>query len=152
MTFVAPEARIDCSPEVLSVLQRQAHAWTVGDFSAAARDWRAEGVLTAPGNRVPFEALDATVKAFHRDYGDLVVTITNAFTSADGSRIALEWLWEVTRRKDGARSVTEDAILIDLDNDGLILSWREYFDTASAVEDHHGSKQTSADQNSSRVP
>ena len=67
--------------------------------------------------------------------------MTNAFASADGRRIALEWLWEVSRRKDGARSLTEDAILIDLDPDGRILAWREYFDTASAVEDHHTPKE-----------
>jgi ketosteroid isomerase-like protein len=140
MNFVALDARIESAPEVVAMLQRQAHAWTVGDFSAAAADWHPEGVLTAPGNRVPYEALERTIKAFHRDYGDLIVTITNVFASADGRRIALEWLWEVSRRSDGARSRTEDAILIDLDAAGKILSWREYFDTASAVEDHHTKK------------
>jgi ketosteroid isomerase-like protein len=140
MNFVAPDAQIDCAPEVVAMLQRQAHAWTIGDFSYAAPDWHQDGVLTAPGNRVPFAALASTIAAFHRDYGDLVVTITNVFASADGRRIALEWLWEVSRKKDGARSRTEDAILIDLDAAGRILSWREYFDTASAVEDHHTPK------------
>jgi ketosteroid isomerase-like protein len=140
MNFVAPDAQIDCAPEVVAMLQRQAHAWTIGDFSDAARDWHPDGVLTAPGNRVPFAALAPTIAAFHRDYGDLVITITNVFASADGRRIALEWLWEVSRRKDGARSLTEDAILIDLDTAGRILSWREYFDTASGVEDHHTPK------------
>jgi ketosteroid isomerase-like protein len=140
MNFVALDASIDCAPEVVAMLQRQAHAWTTGDFSGAAADWHPEGILTAPGNRVPFEALERTIKAFHRDYGDLVVTITNVFASADGNRIALEWLWEVSRRTDGARSLTEDAILIDLDTDGRIVSWREYFDTASAIEDHHTTK------------
>ena len=112
-------------------------AWTVGDFSEAAADWHPRGVLTAPGNRVPIDALARTVEDFFRDYGDLTVTITNVFASADGRRVALEWLWEVTRRQDGVRSRTEDAILIDLDGSGRILSWREYFDTANAVEDHH---------------
>jgi len=140
MNFVAPDAHIDCAPEIVAMLQRQAQAWTIGDFSGAAADWHPEGVLTAPGNRVSFEALERTIKAFHRDYGDLVVTITTVFASAAGNRIALEWLWEVSRRKDGARSLTEDAILIDLDADGRIVSWREYFDTASAVEAHHATK------------
>ena len=118
------------------MLARQAEAWTSGDFSRAASDWHPDGVLTAPGNRVPLADLAETVRRFHADYGDLQVTITNAFTSRNGERIAVEWLWAVTRRSDGARSVTEDAIIIDLDG-GLIRSWREYFDTASAVEDHH---------------
>jgi ketosteroid isomerase-like protein len=146
MNFVAPDAQIDCAPEIVAMLERQARAWTIGDFSDAASDWHPDGVLTAPGNRVPFAALAATIAAFHRDYGDLVVTITNAFASADGRRIALEWLWEVSRRKDGARSRTEDAILIDLDAAGKILSWREYFDTASAVEDHHRPKDRERSQ------
>jgi ketosteroid isomerase-like protein len=140
MNFVAEDARIGCTPEVIAMLERQARAWTIGDFSAAASDWHPDGVLTAPGNRVPVAALARTITAFHRDYGDLAVTITNVFASADGKCIALEWLWEVSRRTDGARSLTEDAILIDLDPDGLILSWREYFDTASAVEAHHAPK------------
>jgi ketosteroid isomerase-like protein len=119
-----------------AMLERQAEAWKTGDFSVAAADWHPEGVLTAPGNRIPVAALPETVRQFHADYGDLDVTITNAFASADGSKVALEWLWTVTRRRDGLRSMTPDAIVIDLE-DGLIRSWREYFDTATAVEDHH---------------
>ena len=142
MNFIAADAPIGCTPEVVAMLQRQAFAWTTGDFSGAADDWNPNGVLTAPGNRLPFEALAGTITAFHRDYGDLVVTITNVFASADGHRIALEWLWEVSRRRDGARSMTEDAIIIDLDENGKILSWREYFDTASAVEAHHPEQGT----------
>jgi ketosteroid isomerase-like protein len=122
--------------EILAMLERQASAWTTGDFSVARHDWHKDGVLTAPGNRVPFDSLEETIRRFHADFGDLEVTITNAFASADGGRIALEWLWTVSRRSDGARSSTPDAILIDL-KDGKILEWREYFDTATAVEDHH---------------
>jgi ketosteroid isomerase-like protein len=140
VTFLAPDATVDCDPSTLTMIERQAKAWTVGDFSEAAADWHPQGVLTAPGNCVPFDALGRTVENFFRDYGDLTVTITNVFASADGRRVALEWLWEVTRRQDGARSLTEDAILIDLDGSGRILSWREYFDTATAVEDHHQDK------------
>ncbi|MER8830096.1 nuclear transport factor 2 family protein [Mesorhizobium sp. M0938] len=142
MTILAPDGRIDCDAATLGMLERQADAWKSGDFSAAAADWHPDGVLTAPGNRVPLHALARTIADFHRDYGDLSVTVTSAFASADGRRVALEWLWEVTRRRDGARSLTEDAILIDLDGGRRILSWREYFDTASAVEDHHSPQRT----------
>ena len=148
MTFLAPDAAIDCDPHTLAMIERQAKAWTVGDFSAAVGDWHAQGVLTAPGNRISIDELGRTVENFFRDYGDLRVTITNVFASADGRRVALEWLWEVTRRQDGSRSRTEDAILIDLDGEGRILSWREYFDTANAVEDHHQSRNNpSGDRN-----
>jgi len=122
--------------ELRIMLERQAQAWKTGDFSLAAADWHPDGVLTAPGNRVPFGQLAETIRRFQEDYGDLEVTITNVLAAADGRKAALEWLWAVTRKSDGARSVTEDAIVIDFE-DGLIFAWREYFDTATAVENHH---------------
>ena len=70
---------------------------------------------------------------FHRDYTDLEVTIKNLFATADGSRLAVEWDWTVTRREDGARGTTPDAIIAELKG-GKILSWREYFDLSGSVE------------------
>ena len=51
----------------------------------------------------------------------------------DGNKVAVEWTWEVSRRADGARSTTFDAIIVDL-VDGKIKSWREYFDLSTSVE------------------
>ncbi|MEO1016122.1 MAG: nuclear transport factor 2 family protein [Pseudomonadota bacterium] len=136
MSVFASDAKLNCNAATLAMLERQAKAWITADFTAAAADWHEEGELTAPGHRVPFDALKATVEAFHQEYTDLDITITSAFAPADGTQIALEWLWAVTRRSDGAPSVTADAIIVDL-RDGLIVSWREYFDTAGSVEDHH---------------
>jgi ketosteroid isomerase-like protein len=70
---------------------------------------------------------------FHESYTDLSVTITNVFASPDGSKVAIEWLWDVARKSDGARSLTSDAIIVDL-VDGKIASWREYFDLSTSVE------------------
>ncbi|SHH00847.1 Ketosteroid isomerase-related protein [Kaistia soli DSM 19436] len=127
---------------LLTMLERQADAWKTGDFTLASKDWHPDGVLTAPGNRVPFAALAETIRRFHADFVDLEVTITNAFASADGKKLAFEWLWTVSRRRDGARSATPDAIIVDL-ADGKILEWREYFDTAAAVEDYHAKDDAS---------
>lgn len=134
MSFVF-DGRFDCPPETLSMIERQARAWITGDFTPAAADWHPESALTAPGNLVPFADLPDTVAAFHRDFGDLRVTVTSAFESP-GGWIGLEWLWDVARRQDGLRSVTPDAIIVER-KDGLILFWREYFDTVGAVERHH---------------
>lgn len=145
MIIVTDQAKAGCDSATLAMLGRQGQAWLNGDFSAeAAADWHEEGVLTAPGNRIPKPGLARTIENFHREYGDLVLTVTNAFCSPDGRRMALEWLWEITRREDGARSRTEDAIIVDFDENGLILSWREYFDTVGSVEDHHHTKVTNS--------
>lgn len=126
----------DCPPATLEMIERQAHAWVDGNFGHAAADWHPEGALTAPGNRVPFADLPSEIAAFHRDFVDLRITVTSAFESP-GGWIGLEWLWDVARRADGARSATPDAIIVAR-RDGLIWEWREYFDTAGAVEQHHG--------------
>ena len=64
----------------------------------APRRLASEGVLTAPATAFRSTRWGDN-RAFFRDYGDLVVTITNVFASADGRRVALEWLWEVSRRQ-----------------------------------------------------
>ena len=138
MIIVTDAAKAGCDSATLAMLGRQGQAWLTGNFSPeAAADWHEQGVLTAPGNRVPKAALAGTIESFHREYTDLVLTVTNVIRSSDGRRMALEWLWEISRREDGARSRTEDAIIVDFDDNGLILSWREYFDTVGSVEDHH---------------
>jgi ketosteroid isomerase-like protein len=126
----------DCPQATLEMIERQARAWVDGNFAPAATDWHPEGVLTAPGNRVLVANLPKEIAAFHRDFGDLRVAVTSAFESP-GGWVGLEWLWDVARRADGARSVTADAIIV-VRRDGLIREWREYFDTAGAVEQHHG--------------
>ena len=79
MTFLAPDAAIDCDPHTLAMIERQAKAWTVGDFSAAVGDWHPQGVR--PHLEIAFRSMraGAGVETFFRDYGDLRVTITNVF-------------------------------------------------------------------------
>ena len=132
MTRLAPGAALDAPPALLDLLDRQATSWMAGDFGPARADWHDDGVLTAPrGARVVVAGMQAAMDAFHRDACDLVVTITCAFAAPGGRLVALEWLWEATRRADGARTVTPDAIVVALDG-GLIREWREYFDPAVA--------------------
>jgi hypothetical protein len=55
------------------------------------------------------------------------------FISTVGAKAAIEWDWDVTRRRDGARAVTRDAIIVDLVG-GRIASWREYFDFGNSID------------------
>ncbi len=118
---------------ILDLVARQARAWEQGDFAVAAADWRADGELTSPGGRVPASAIEAEISSFHENYADLSVTVKNVFASPDGGQVAIEWDWEVTRRSDGVRGLTQDAIIVDL-VEGKIASWREYFDLGDSVE------------------
>ena len=123
----------DTPQEILDLVDRQARAWERNDFALAAPDWLPDGELTAPGARVPAADLAREVTEFHRSYTDLVVTVLNVFCTSDRSQVAIEWDWEVTRRSDGVRGLTHDAIIVDL-VDGKIASWREYFDLGGSVE------------------
>jgi uncharacterized protein (TIGR02246 family) len=119
--------------EIQRLVERQARAWELNDFDLAAPDWLPDGVLITPGGEWPVGKLRQTLADFHTDFTDLSVTLKNVFASADGCKAAIEWDWAVTRRSDGARSVTQDAIIVDLVN-GKIKSWREYFDLSTSVE------------------
>ena len=118
---------------IRALVDRQARAWERNDFELAAPDWLPDGLLTSPGGEFPAPILRATMDNFHKLYNELVVTVTNVFASPDGNKVAVEWTWEVSRRADGARSTTFDAIIVDL-VDGKIKSWREYFDLSTSVE------------------
>ena len=70
---------------------------------------------------------------YFKQFRDLRVTVKNVFISPDGAKAAIEWDWDVTRRRDGARTVTHDAIIVDLVG-GRIASWREYFDFGNSID------------------
>lgn len=123
----------DASDALRALVERQARSWEAGDFGLAADDWHAEGVLVSPGGLWRADKLEEEMAKFHRAYTDLKVSVKNIFATADGSKLAVEWDWTVTRRADGVRGTTPDAIVADLKED-KILSWREYFDLSGSVE------------------
>jgi hypothetical protein len=128
-----PALESDVSPELRALVERQAKSWEDNNFALAESDWLSDGVLVSPAGKWFAHELEAEMAKFHREYTDLVVTIKNVFATQDGSRLAVEWDWTVTRRADGMRGTTPDAIIAEL-VDGKIKSWREYFDLSSSVE------------------
>ncbi|MCK6627985.1 MAG: nuclear transport factor 2 family protein [Anaerolineae bacterium] len=118
---------------IRALVERQARAWERNDFALAAGDWLPEGVLIAPAGEWPADRLGQAMAELHADFTDLIVEIKNVFASADGGKVAIEWDWSITRKADGVRSRTPDAIIVDL-VDGKIKSWREYFDLSGSVE------------------
>jgi ketosteroid isomerase-like protein len=120
-------------PSVYQLVLRQAASWEQNDFALAKDDWHPDGVLVSPAGEWHVSELAQAMQDFHRDYVDLQITIKNIFVNALQDKIAIEWDWSVTRRSDGVRGTTPDAIIADL-NSGKIISWREYFDLSLSVE------------------
>jgi ketosteroid isomerase-like protein len=115
------------------LVERQARAWEKQDFNLAASDWLPTAVLTSPEGNTPAPQMAASMRDYFKDFTGLKVTIKNVFTSADGKKLAIEWDWAITRKRDGKRGVSHDAIMVDL-KDGKIASWREYYDPAASGE------------------
>jgi ketosteroid isomerase-like protein len=115
------------------LVERQASAWEKQDFSLAASDWLPTAVLRSPEGNTPANQMPASMKDYFKDFSDLHVTIKNVFASPDGKKLAIEWDWAITRKKDGKRGVSHDAIIVDLLG-GKIASWREYYDPAASGE------------------
>ena len=115
------------------LVERQARAWEKQDFNLAASDWLPTAVLTSPEGNTPAPQMATSMRDYFKDFTGLKVTIKNVFTSADGKKLAIEWDWAITRKRDGKRGVSHDAIMVDL-KDGKIASWREYYDPAASGE------------------
>ena len=126
-------AKDDNTVKIRELVDRQAQAWEKNDFGIAASDWLPSGELISPGGRVPAAEIQTVMAGYFKQFRDLRITVKNVFISNDGAKAAIEWDWEVTRRRDGARAVTRDAIIVDLVG-GRIASWREYFDFGNSID------------------
>jgi len=115
------------------LIELHARAFAANDWDAVSAHWHPEAELVSPGGTWPVSALPAIMVDLEAHYSDIEITVTNVFASADGGHIALEWTYASTRRSDGERSAVPDAIIVEL-RDGLIYSWREYFDLSASVE------------------
>lgn len=94
----------------MALVNRQVQAWEKHDFGIAAADWLPTGELISPGGHVAAKDMQAAMTDYFTHFGDARVTVKNVFLSPDGNKAAIEWDWEVTRLRDGARATTHDAI------------------------------------------
>jgi len=114
------------SAPVRALVKRQVQAWEKRDFALAADDWLPEGVLLSPGGHVVRKDMQRAILDYFRNFTDLKVTVNEMFLSRDGTRLAIQWDWTVTRKRDRKRATTHDAILVHLVG-GKIATWSEYF-------------------------
>ena len=106
-------AKKDNTVKIRELVDRQAQAWEKHDFGIAAPDWLPGAELISPGGHMFAEEIQAGMGDYFKQFRDLRVTVKNVFISQDGAKAAIEWDWDVIRRRDGARAVTHDAIIVD---------------------------------------
>jgi ketosteroid isomerase-like protein len=107
-------------------VNRQVQAWEKRDFATAADDWLPNGEVFSPEGHVVKKDMQPTILDYFKNFTDLKVTVNEMFLSEDGARLAIQWDWTVTRKKEGKRATTHDAILVHLVG-GKITTWNECF-------------------------
>ena len=121
------------SAQVRALVNRQAQAWEKRDFAIAADDWLPNGESFSPGGHVVKKDMQSAIHNYFKNFTDLNVTVNEMFLSEDGTRLAIQWDWTVTRKRDRKRATTHDAILVHLVG-GKIATWNEYFDFGNSLD------------------
>ena len=114
------------SMQARALVNRQVQAWEKHDFAIAAADWLQNGELFFPGGCVFKKDMQSAILHYFNNFTDLKVTVNEMFLSEDGTKLAIQWDWTVTRKRDRKRATTHDAILVHLVG-GKIATWNEYF-------------------------
>jgi ketosteroid isomerase-like protein len=70
--------------------------------------------------------MQSAIVDYFKKFTDLKVTVNEMFFSQDGTRLAIQWDWTVTRKRDRKRTTTHDAIFVRLVG-GKIARWNEYY-------------------------
>ena len=114
------------SAQVRALVNRQAQAWEKRDFAIAADDWLPNGELFSPGGHVFKKDMQSAISNYFKNFTNLKIRVNEIFLSEDGTRLAIQWDWTVTRKRDRKRVTTHDAILVHLVG-GKIATWNEFF-------------------------
>lgn len=122
----AKEPTKDDGMQARALVNRQVQAWEKRDFAIAADDWLPTGELSFPGGHVFKKDMQNAILDYFKNFTDLKVKVNEMFLSQDGTRLAIQWDWTVTRKRDRKRTTTHDAILVHLVG-GKIATWNEYF-------------------------
>ena len=122
----AQEPTKNDSTQVRALVNRQVQAWEKRNFAIAADDWLPNGELFSPGSHVLKKDMQSAILAYFMNFTDLKIRVNEMFLSEDRTRLAIQWDWTVTRKRDRKRATTHDAILVHLVR-GKIATWHEYF-------------------------
>jgi hypothetical protein len=112
--------------QVRALVNRQVQAWEKRDFAIAADDWLPSGKLFFPGGHVVKKHMQSAILDYFKNFTGLKITVNEMFISEGGTRLAIQWDWTVTRKKDRKRVTTHDAILVHFVGK-KIATWSEFF-------------------------
>src|ERR1700746_1244027 len=102
------EATKNDSAQLRALVNRQVQAWEKRDFAIAADDWLPNGELFSPGGHVVKKDMQSAILDYFKNFTDLKVTVNEMFLSGDGTRLAIQWDWTVTRKRDRKRATTHN--------------------------------------------
>jgi len=112
--------------QLCPLVNREVQAWEKRDFAIAADDWLPNGEWFSFGGQVVKKDMQSAILDYFKNFTDLKLTVNEMFLSEDGTRLAIQWDWTVTRKRDGKRATAHDAILVHLVG-GKIATWNECF-------------------------
>jgi hypothetical protein len=61
-------------------------------------DWLPNGELFFPGGHVVKKDIQSAILDYFKNFTDLKLTVNEVFLSADGTKLAIQWDWTVTRK------------------------------------------------------
>ena len=100
--------------QLCPLVNREVQAWEKRDFAIAADDWLPNGEWFSFGGQVVKKDMQSAILDYFKNFTDLKLTVNEMFLSEDATRLAIQWDWTVTRKRDGKRATAHDAILVHL--------------------------------------
>ncbi len=110
-----------------ALIEEQVRAWCASDAAAVADAFSDPCFFMAPGllAETP-EAVRKAAAGYFKEFRDTVVVVQRMIVQGDTA--CVEWDWTHTDRVTGARSTSQDAVVVELQGD-KIAYWREYIDS-----------------------
>lgn len=116
--------------EAVGLFERRRAAWLAADAEAYLALWAEDMSFQSPVHDKPLVGKAAYADLIHRSLSMIrPVSFTFHAVAVAGNRVLAEWDAELEWREDGRRSSWRGMSVCEL-RDGLITSWREYWNPA----------------------
>jgi uncharacterized protein (TIGR02246 family) len=116
--------------EAVALFERRRRAWLAGDLDGYLALWAEDMRFRSPAHSEALSGREAFAALVRRSF-ELARPLRFEFThlAVDGDTVLAEWVIAVERRADGRRVEWWGMSVAEV-RDGLIHSWREYWNPA----------------------